>query len=274
MKKAAYYALLWCLAGVVCVAGADCAERGGTRSSPATAPPGAYGSRTAPDARAATTPVDAAARGAPKARAATSSSGVGTAKRASGAKSPGTGKAAGAKKSGPAKPGLAGFAAFPFPASPSPGAQPEAQKVRRYGPPERQKSETPLTFGDKRNITVSAPPGPATDHAAPGSPPFSGGPERLAHLHDKESPEVDMSYKLKPGTAARIAVNPGDPDSPLYRPPEKTRNLTGAGLYMDMSVSEDMNVTVGGEYCDVHDSRPVHRADGAAGASLGITWNF
>jgi hypothetical protein len=39
-------------------------------------------------------------------------------------------------------------------------------------------------------------------------------------------------------------------------------------------VREDLNVTVGGEYSDVHDTRPAGRTDGAAGAALGFTWTF
>ncbi|MDR2669729.1 MAG: hypothetical protein LBC14_07250 [Desulfovibrio sp.] len=241
MKNIIQSVLLGFLAGAVFAAQAVCAEGG--RQSPGTA--------------------------SGPARTVRSSAPV------TGATSSPAGKASGAKKNRAAKPGLAGFAASPFTAS---GAdeQSDVPKTRSYGPgPEQKKAEAPMTLGEKQNITVSSQSEPQqTDRLTPGRSAFSGAPERMGRINETESPEVSMSYKLNPATAGRVTVNPNDPDSPLYRPPERNRNLNGAGLYMDMSVREDLNVTVGGEYSDVQDTRPVGRADGAAGASLGFTWNF
>ncbi|MDR2123761.1 MAG: hypothetical protein LBP38_02115 [Desulfovibrio sp.] len=201
--------------------------------------------------------------------------GAGTPKAASAAISSQAGRKSGAKKNRTAKPGLAGFAAAPFTAAGA-DSQHDAPKTRIYGPdPEQKKAEAPMTLGDKQNITVSAQSEPQqTARLAPGRAAFSGGPERMGRINETESPEVSMSYKLNPEASGRVTVNPNDPDSPLYRPPERNRNLSGAGLYMDMSVREDLNVTLGGEYSDVQDTRPAGRTDGAAGASLGFTWNF
>jgi hypothetical protein len=201
--------------------------------------------------------------------------GAGTPKGAAAATSPLPGKVPGVKKNRAAKPGLAGFAAIPFTSSGA-GAQRDATKTRHYGPDlEHKKVDATLRLGDKQNITVSAQSEPQqTDRLTPGRSAFAGGPERMGRIHDTETPEVSMSCKLSPATAGRVTVNPNDPDSPLYRPPKKNRNLNGAGLYMDMSVRDDLNVTLGGEYSDVQDTRPAGRTDGAAGAALGFTWNF
>jgi hypothetical protein len=274
MKNIIQCVLLSFLAGFVFASQAASAE-GGSRTTWAASPGAARTVRSTAPARG----VDLARRGrplAPRVQAArnmpgntVSPAGAGTTKTAPGAASYRAGKMSGAK------PGLAGFAASPFTAS-RVDAQPGATKARHYGPdPEQKKDEAPLTLGDRQNITVSAQSEPQqTDRLTPGRSAFSGGPDRMGRIHDKESPEVSMSYKLNPATAGRVTVNPNDPDSPLYRPPERNRNLNGAGLYMDMSVREDLNVTVGGEYSDVQDTRPAGRTDGAAGAALGFTWNF
>ncbi|MDR2603912.1 MAG: hypothetical protein LBC55_00965 [Desulfovibrio sp.] len=276
MKNIIQCVLLGFSAGVFFAAQAACADGGG-RTSPgsartvrATAP--VKGVNPALRAQPAAPRVQTA-RDMPGANV--SPAGAGSLKAAPGATPSPAGKAPGAKKHRAAKPGLAGFAASPFTASGA-GAEPDATKARRYGPdPEQKKAETPVTLGEKQNITVSAQSEPQqTDRLTPGRSAFSGAPERMGRINETENSEVSMSYKLNPATAGRVTVNPNDPDSPLYRPPERSRNLNGAGLYMDMSVRDDLNVTVGGEYSDVQDTRPAGRTDGAAGAALGFTWNF
>ncbi|MDR1685396.1 MAG: hypothetical protein LBR82_02960 [Desulfovibrio sp.] len=281
MKNVIQCVLLCFSAGLIFTAQAAWAE-GGNRSSPPAAAPGAV--RTV-RATAPVTSADIARRAQPAAprfqTARTMSgekihpAGAGTPKTSSVATSPPAGNVPGTKKNRATKPGLAGFAASPFTASGA-GALPGATKTRHYGPgPEQKNAEAPLTLGDKQNITVSAQSEPQqTDRLTRGRAAFAGGPERIGRINDKESTEVSMSYKLNQDTAGRVTVNPNDPDSPLYRPAERSRNLNGAGLYMDMSVSEDLNVTLGGEYSNVQDSRPAGRTDGAAGAALGFTWNF
>ncbi|MDR1947133.1 MAG: hypothetical protein LBQ51_08220 [Desulfovibrio sp.] len=261
MNKIICCILLCFLAVAVPAVRAECAGRGKSRPAPVTAPLAARNAQSAAGLHAAKAPSPAG--NAIKSASCVKSIAVKTPTKA--------------KKVGAETPGLAGFAHNTFLAS-GVGKRAAAANPpeKKYGPTQEQNREDKLlTFGDKQNITVSVQSdGESADRLTPDRRAFPGGPESPARIHDKESPEVSVKYKLNPAATTRLTVNPSNADSPLYRPPENTRNLNAAGLYMDMSVRDDLNLTLGGEYSDVQDSRPAHKADGAAGAALGITWNF
>lgn len=92
--------------------------------------------------------------------------------------------------------------------------------------------------------------------------------------HDP-TPEVSMSYRLDQHTTTRVTINPQDTASPLYRPVENEGTVNSAGVYMNVDVQPDLQLQIGGEYCDVETRGGAVSGDSTSrGASVGLRWTF
>lgn len=89
------------------------------------------------------------------------------------------------------------------------------------------------------------------------------------------APEMTMSYKLNNSSSARVALNPQDQTSPLYSPIVKENGLAATGVYLDVDVKDDLQLQLGGEVrSHDNDSLSSSQDETAAGASIGLRWNF
>lgn len=104
--------------------------------------------------------------------------------------------------------------------------------------------------------------------------PFMGGEHTLPYMDAEKSAELSLEYKMGPKTTTRIVVNPQDPGSPLYRPADKDKLLNSGGLYMDVEVQDNMQLKLGGEYCEVDDSGEYRSHRSSQGVAVGVQWNF
>lgn len=101
---------------------------------------------------------------------------------------------------------------------------------------------------------------------------FPGGPQTLSTMDHDPPPEVSMSYRMDENTSTRLTVNPQDPTSPLYRPAETEGKINAAGAYLNVDVQPDLQLQIGGEYCEVETRSSGE--DSSSGASVGLRWNF
>jgi len=125
-----------------------------------------------------------------------------------------------------------------------------------------QRREQPVTLGDEGRVSVSVIRRKAPEsRLEPARTPFSGGENTLPYMDADPPPEVSVQYQLRDNAAARLTVNPQDPVSPLYRPPESEGRINVAGVYMDVGLTPDVRLQVGGE------SHSVETRDAQAGVA-------
>lgn len=117
-------------------------------------------------------------------------------------------------------------------------------------------------------------PAPSDNRLSPQRAPFTGGPHTLPYMDKNQSPEVSMEYKISPKAATRFVVNPQNPNSPLHRPAEYDKRVNSGGVYMDVEVSENVQLKMGGEYCEIENHRLYGNEKNSQGASVGVEWNF
>jgi len=133
--------------------------------------------------------------------------------------------------------------------------------------------EQPLTLGDEGRVSLSVTRKKAPEsRLEPAHTPFSGGENTLPYMGADPPPEVSMQYQLRDNAAARLTVNPQEPVSPLYRRVESDGRINSAGVYMDVDLTPEVRLQVGGEHRNVG-TRDA-QAGTAQGAAVGVQWNF
>jgi hypothetical protein len=94
-------------------------------------------------------------------------------------------------------------------------------------------------------------------------------------MDQKPAPEVSMAYKVTKKTTTRVVVNPRDEASPLYRPAELHDEVSAGGMYMDVDLVENIQLTVGGEYSEVENRQRMYgEPQTSEGAAVGLKFNF
>lgn len=251
-------AAAFCLCALCLAAPAQAAQRG--QSTMPLAAPGQKQAQKVPQAGTSAAHAQKGARaGAAKA---------GPPKAAAGARAP---QAAVAGQSS----GIKGFSSNPFGLDyrdpPDASKKPDRGRLV-YGA--RQDAVKPLIFGDKQNVTFSSKQQEkAQDRLQPRRSVFSGSEETLSRMDVDDTPEVSMDYKMNEHATTSLSVNPRDEGSPLPRPAEPDGPVNAAGVYMKVDVAPDVQMKVGGEYCDINDPR-ASSSDNSAGASVGLKWSF
>lgn len=112
-----------------------------------------------------------------------------------------------------------------------------------------------------------------TDRLSPDRTTFSGGEHTLSRMDEKKPAEVSMDYRVNENTNTSVTLNPQDAGSPLHRPAGQDDGLNGAGVYMNVEVQPNLQMKVGGEYCEI-ESRHSQREETAKGAIVGLEWSF
>lgn len=129
-------------------------------------------------------------------------------------------------------------------------------------------SDIPVSFSGKAKSA------PESRLAPQQQAPFMGGEHTLPYMDAEKTAELSLEYKLSPKTTTRFVVNPQDTNSPLHRPAEQEKLLNSGGLYMDVEVSDNMQLKLGGEYCEIDDSSQHTSSRSSQGVAVGVQWNF
>lgn len=149
----------------------------------------------------------------------------------------------------------------------------------KNGRPERAMPDAPAPAhnapagGAHADLNIAAEKKGIPDRLTPDRATFSGGEHTLSRMDEKKPPEVNMSYQLNENTGASVTLNPQDNASPLHRLAGQDEGLNGAGVYMNVEVQPNLQMKVGGEYCEI-ESRHSQREDTAKGAAVGLEWSF
>ena len=172
--------------------------------------------------------------------------------------------------------GLKGFSSNPFSLErrKSPAGRAQQAGGAQNAPAGEQSTRTARADSAPRESRVTFSGGKAEktdDRLVPRRTAFSGGPDTLPYMDEKNPPEMSMTYRMNNRTSTKVSVNQQDETSPLYVPGRKENSVNGAGVYMNMDVKKDLQLQLGGEYHEVDDD---HRSEDAKGASVGLRWNF
>lgn len=163
-----------------------------------------------------------------------------------------------------------GFSSNPFSLThrDPPGKAAGGTVVYRGGEQEKR-DEQEETFSFSGNSAA----GRQDDRLLPRRTAFSGGQHTMSQIDNDTPPEMSMTYKMNQSARTRVTVNPQDETSPLYRPVERDHTLNSAGVYMNIDVQPNLQLQVGGEYCELNDVDSA-REESARGASVGLKWDF
>ena len=100
-----------------------------------------------------------------------------------------------------------------------------------------------------------------------------GREESARHFEEDTPMEVHMHYKLDDQASARVAVNQQDETSGTYVPLKKGETVSGAGVFLDLEVEENVNFSMGGEVTS-HQSSASSQGSTSSGASMGLKFSF
>lgn len=177
---------------------------------------------------------------------------------------------------GGSKSGPSGFSSNPFALThrDPPEKKPDGGRVV-YGPgtqenqPGDGKEEGTVTFSS------GSPAGQQNNRLIPRRSAFSGGQHTMATIDANPPPEVSMTYKMNENASTRVTVNPQDQTSPLYRPVEQDGTINSAGVYMNIDMQPNLQLQVGGEYCEVNENNiNSSKEEASRGAAVGLKWSF
>ncbi len=151
----------------------------------------------------------------------------------------------------------------------------EAAARQRVYRVREEREDAPLFRTNQRLSVSGGVVTPPENRLTPGHTIFAGAnPNTVARYEEGSSGEMSVRYKVRNGTAARLAVNPQDESSPLYTPGSKDSGIS-TGLYLDTDVLDNVQLQVGGEYRSAEERGQTEtRAGGGTGASVGLRWNF
>ncbi len=113
------------------------------------------------------------------------------------------------------------------------------------------------------------------DPLAPRKDTFPGDKHTLSQM-DKSTPlEATVLYRLDKKNSARLQINNDDENSPIYTPRPYDREMTSAGIFMDMEVKKDLQLELGGQHRSM-ESETGRLPNGFTdtGASLGLKYLF
>lgn len=186
-------------------------------------------------------------------------------------------KATARKKKNSKKSGLEAFAANPLRLSGN------SVKDEKYGVLRSNATAAKLLQKSQKNVpatgdgkvTISGKSTtPPSDRLETKRAPFSGGGHTLPYMDVEQNAEVSMEYRINRKTRTRLVVNPQDPSSPLYTPADQEKRINSGGVYMNVDVGENVQLKMGGEYCEVDDSDNSGSSRSSQGAAVGLQWNF
>jgi hypothetical protein len=177
-----------------------------------------------------------------------------------------------AHHTGRAASGLAGFTDNPFHLKYRDSASAASRKAKRLAELKRggqAKEKSRLSLAAKSDT-------PPNNRLVPyHGAPFSGGTQTLPYMDRKPKTELSMAYKVSKKTTTRVVVNPQDSASPIYRPLEPDEKMNSGGMYMDLDIVKNLQLTMGGEYSEVENNKRLYGEPKVSqGATVGLKYSF
>ena len=148
-----------------------------------------------------------------------------------------------------------------------PGIASRLQRAKTLTPhPGIQIGNDRLSFSGSKQL-------PRASEVTPANTSLPGRQESARHFEDATPTEVHMHYKLDKQAAARVALNPQDETAGTYVPLKKGDTVSGAGIFLDVDVQDNVSFSMGGEVAN-HQPSATTESNTSTGANMGMKFRF